>query len=266
MALVIGVVLTLAASLEPAWRAGRIPPVEALRRGPPALPRARPGCAGWSWSSASWPWRRWPSGRAVPAAAPAWAPSPRGGGSGAWGPLVIYGLLLLAVLLVPRLLGSAGPSGRAAVPHLPQRGAAGPQLAVARPQPDRADRRRPRRRRGHGGRPGDGGPGCPQDRVELADRDDPRQRAADLDSAALHDRPDPGTAGRDARREVRLAHRTLRRAVRLHVAERRPDREVGRAPGGGRDLRTRLPRRRPAELRRRAIGPRPSARSTRAAR
>jgi putative ABC transport system permease protein len=34
MALLIGVAVTLAASLEPAWRAGRIPPVEALRRGP----------------------------------------------------------------------------------------------------------------------------------------------------------------------------------------------------------------------------------------
>jgi len=35
MALLIGVVVTLASSLEPAWRAGRIPPVEALRRGQP---------------------------------------------------------------------------------------------------------------------------------------------------------------------------------------------------------------------------------------
>jgi putative ABC transport system permease protein len=35
LTLVVGIVLTLAAALEPAWRAGRIPPVEALRRGPP---------------------------------------------------------------------------------------------------------------------------------------------------------------------------------------------------------------------------------------
>jgi putative ABC transport system permease protein len=106
MALVIGVVLTLAASLEPAWRAGRIPPVEALRRGPKG---AAAGAARLRWlvvvfgvlalaALAVWPTG---AGGAVSGVSSV----DTGSGSGAWGPLAIYGLLLLAVLLVPRLLG-----------------------------------------------------------------------------------------------------------------------------------------------------------------
>jgi putative ABC transport system permease protein len=104
MALVIGIVLTLAASLEPAWRAGRIPPVEALRRGPQG---AAAGAARLRWLVVVF-------GVLALAALAVW-PTGAGGvvsgvgtvatGSGAWGPLAIYGLLLLAVLVVPRLLG-----------------------------------------------------------------------------------------------------------------------------------------------------------------
>jgi putative ABC transport system permease protein len=106
MALVIGIVLTLAASLEPAWRAGRIPPVEALRRGPKG---AAAGAARLRWlvvvfgvlalaALAVWPTGAGGAVSGVGSVA-------TGSGSGAWGPLAIYGLLLLAVLLVPRLLG-----------------------------------------------------------------------------------------------------------------------------------------------------------------
>jgi putative ABC transport system permease protein len=102
MALVIGIALTLAASLEPAWRAGRIPPVEALRRGPQG---AAAGAARLRWLVVVF-------GVLALAALAVW-PTGAGGvgsvatgdGSGAWGPLAIYGLLLVAVLLVPRLLG-----------------------------------------------------------------------------------------------------------------------------------------------------------------
>ncbi len=105
MALVIGIVLTLAASLEPAWRAGRIPPVEALRRGPKG---AAAGAARLRWLVvvfgvlAITALAVWPSGSGGGSAV---GGLPTGGGSGAWGPLAIFGLLLLAVLLVPRLLG-----------------------------------------------------------------------------------------------------------------------------------------------------------------
>jgi putative ABC transport system permease protein len=108
MALLIGTVLTLAASLEPAWRAGRIPPVEALRRGP----------AGMAAGSARLRWlvvvfgvlavaalAVWPSGVSGDSGAGSLV---TGSGPGVWGPLVVYGLLLLSVLLVPRLIGPLG--------------------------------------------------------------------------------------------------------------------------------------------------------------
>jgi putative ABC transport system permease protein len=102
--LLIGVAITLAAALEPAWRAGRIPPVEALRRGPTG---AVAGAARLRWlvlvfgvlavaALAVWP--RAESSSSTQALS-------TGNGSGEWGPLVVYGLLLLTVLLVPRLLG-----------------------------------------------------------------------------------------------------------------------------------------------------------------
>jgi putative ABC transport system permease protein len=105
MALLIGVAVTLAASLEPAWRAGRIPPVEALRRGPKG---AAAGAARLRWLVVVFgvlalaALAVWPSGAGGGAGVGGVAGS---GGSGAWGPLAIYGLLLVAVLLVPRVLG-----------------------------------------------------------------------------------------------------------------------------------------------------------------
>jgi putative ABC transport system permease protein len=104
VALAIGVLVTLAASLEPAWRASRITPIEALRRGPAG---AAAGVARLRWLAlvfavlalaalAIWPRGAGGSNDAAPGAAI---------GSGLWGPLVVYGLLLAAVLLVPRVLG-----------------------------------------------------------------------------------------------------------------------------------------------------------------
>jgi putative ABC transport system permease protein len=107
-ALLIGVVVTLAASLEPAWRAGRIPPAQALRRGPAG---AVAGAARLRWlvlvfgvlalvALAIWPSSSGglgvvggDSGRLMP------------GASGLLGPLAVYGLLLAAVLVVPRVMG-----------------------------------------------------------------------------------------------------------------------------------------------------------------
>jgi putative ABC transport system permease protein len=108
MALCVGTVLTVAASLEPAWRAGRIPPVEALRRGPPG---AAAGAARLRWLVVVFgilalaALTIWPSGVGGGSGAGSLA---TGGSSGIWGPLAVYGLLLLSVLLVPRLIGPLG--------------------------------------------------------------------------------------------------------------------------------------------------------------
>ena len=107
LALLIGVLVTLAASLEPAWRAGRIPPVEAFRRGPKG---AVAGAARLRWLVLVF--------AVLAIAALAVWPSGSPGGSGATlaaggltlsfgllGPLVVYGLMLVAVLIVPVILG-----------------------------------------------------------------------------------------------------------------------------------------------------------------
>lgn len=104
LVILIGVIVTLAASLEPAWRAGRIPPVEALRRSPNG---AVAGAARLRWlvvvfavlalaALAVWPSSSTQGGARTTLA---------GGDSGTWGPLLVFGLLLLAVLIVPRVLG-----------------------------------------------------------------------------------------------------------------------------------------------------------------
>ena len=107
LALVIGVLITLAASLEPAWRAGRIPPVEALRRSPRG---AVDGGARLRWLVLVF-------GVLAVAALAVWPSSSSGAtqstqGSGrltfdlgSLGPLVVYGLMLVAVLIVPLVLG-----------------------------------------------------------------------------------------------------------------------------------------------------------------
>ena len=107
LALVIGILMTLAASLEPAWRAGRIPPVEALRRGP------RGALVG----GARLRWLVLVFGVLAVAALAIWPTSSSGGAGstagssgvtldfGFVGPLVVYGLMLAAVLMVPRVLG-----------------------------------------------------------------------------------------------------------------------------------------------------------------
>ena len=103
LATFIGVMVTLAASLEPAWRASRIPPVEALRRGPTG---AVAGAARLRWlfvvfavlalaAMAVWPGSSGPlASRLDPTAGP-----------GSWGPLAVFGVLLATVLILPAILG-----------------------------------------------------------------------------------------------------------------------------------------------------------------
>ena len=108
LAVGIGLVVTLAASLEPAWRAGRIPPVEALRRGPAG---AVAGAARLRWLVlvfgvlALAALAVWPRSSASAAAASGSGGGVVAVGSAMWGPLVVYGLLLVVVLIVPRVLG-----------------------------------------------------------------------------------------------------------------------------------------------------------------
>ena len=103
-AMAIGVGLTVASALEPAWRAGRIPPVEAIRRGPGAAARA----ARLRWlvlvfavlalaALAIWP----SSGRSVAASGALSAVS----GANPFSPLAVFGLLLIAVLVIRAALG-----------------------------------------------------------------------------------------------------------------------------------------------------------------
>jgi putative ABC transport system permease protein len=102
LALCIGMVVTLAASLEPAWRAGRIAPAEALRRAPA---RTGVGAARLRWLVVVF--------AALAVAALAVWPAPAGGSSasvasgqpGLVGPLAVYGVLMLVVLVVPWVLG-----------------------------------------------------------------------------------------------------------------------------------------------------------------
>lgn len=104
IAIVVGLAVTLAAALEPAWRASRIPPVEALRRGPA---RGVTGPARLRWLFLVF-------GVLALAALAIWPGSGAGavgtggvaaGGSVLLGPLAVYGLFFLTVLLVPLLLG-----------------------------------------------------------------------------------------------------------------------------------------------------------------
>jgi putative ABC transport system permease protein len=104
-ALAIGISVTLAASLEPAWRAGRIAPVEALRRGPSG---AIAGAARLRWLLVVFAVLALAALAVWPAGAGDTAASLGSGGSlvrtGTLGPLVVYGLMLLAVLVLPWVL------------------------------------------------------------------------------------------------------------------------------------------------------------------
>jgi putative ABC transport system permease protein len=96
LVLAIGLLVTLAAAIEPALRAGRISPVEALRA------RAQPGVEGRARL-------RWLTVVAIVVAAAGMLLWPRGTDEiGNVRPLVVYGLLLLVALASPFLIGPLG--------------------------------------------------------------------------------------------------------------------------------------------------------------
>ncbi len=98
LAAAVGIVVTLAAALEPAWRAGRIAPVEALRGRHDAGPLLRARL-------------RWLAIVALAVAVPGillW-PGEGSGGTTLARPFLVYGLLLLAALATPFVLRPLGP-------------------------------------------------------------------------------------------------------------------------------------------------------------
>ena len=258
MALVIGVVVTLAASLEPAWRAGRIPPVEALRRGPAG---AAAGAARLRWlvlvfgvlavaALAVWPSG---SGGAGPARVP-W-PRRRLRACGVRSPSTAC--CSLAVLLVPRLLG-------------PLLRVAGIPFRVFRNE-ERLARSSLARDRSRTALTagalvvglamvvalGTAAQDVRKIGAELARRDDPGSEL--LTSIRPVSTTDPIRDELAAMPGVKSVS-----PIGLFGVSR----IARRAPGGGRDRGQRLPRRRSAGLRlgRRRSGPRPWPRSTPAAR
>ncbi|MGZ6339011.1 MAG: FtsX-like permease family protein [Candidatus Limnocylindrales bacterium] len=106
LALGLGLLITLGAALEPAWRVGRVSPVEALR---PGSVQTAAGRAHLRWLVlvfavvAAAGLLLWPSGVAVPGLAA--GPDPLGG---LLRSLAVYGLLLLAAVVSPFFLGPLG--------------------------------------------------------------------------------------------------------------------------------------------------------------
>jgi len=96
LAVVVGIVVTIAAAIEPAWRAGRIPPIEALRAGLDLAPARRARL-------------RWLVVVFVTVAIVGLLAWPRAAGdAGIAGSLAVYAILLVATLLSPFLLGPLG--------------------------------------------------------------------------------------------------------------------------------------------------------------
>ena len=96
LAFLIGLLVALAAALEPAWRAGRIPPIEALRAGLDLAPARRARL-------------RWLIVVFVAVAVVGLLAWPRTAGDAGLVPsLAVYAILLVATLLSPFLLGPLG--------------------------------------------------------------------------------------------------------------------------------------------------------------